>query len=316
MNSLRIIFAGTPEFGLPCLSAISQSNHQLLAIYTQPDRPVGRGQVVQNTPVKQWALEHNLPVYQPENFKSAESIAQLAALKPDVLVVIAYGLLLPQTVLDIPTYGCINVHASLLPRWRGASPLQQAILHGDHETGVTIMQMEKGLDTGPYCAQISTPIEAQETTATLHTKLTQLAVHPLLSALEQISNQQIIFTPQISAQVTYAPKIKKEDAHIDWNQSADVIDRQIRAFNPWPIARCTAHGEVIRIHQAHVLRGENAKHTMAGSILQIDKQGMQVATGQGILCITRIQFAGGKVIAVSDWFNGGRAQAYLGMLLT
>lgn len=316
MTSLRIIFAGTPEFGLPCLDAIAQSKHQLLALYTQPDRPVGRGQVVQYSPIKQWALAHQLPVYQPENFKSTEAIAQLATLKPDVLVVIAYGLLLPKAVLDIPTYGCINVHASLLPRWRGASPLQQAILHGDQETGITIMQMDQGLDTGPYCAQVSIPIAAQETTTTLHTKLAQLAANPLLASLEKIAKHQITFTPQNSALVTYAPKIQKEDAHIDWYSSAVAIERQIRAFNPWPIARCYAQQEVIRIHQAHLVSDTSEKNLPPGRIIHIDKHGMQVATGQGILGITRIQFAGGKVIAVSDWFNGGRSQPYLGMLLT
>ncbi len=312
-RALRIVFAGTPEFGLPCLDALWRSTHQLVAVYTQPDRPTGRGQLTQFSPVKQWGLDHHLPVYQPVNFKSHEAIEKLACLKPDVIVVIAYGLLLPSAVLNLAPLGCINVHASLLPRWRGASPIQQAILHGDKTSGVSIMNMDVGLDTGPVFTCASVDIAQDETAGSLHDKLTVLAVAPLLATLDNLLKGQSQPIPQEDQQSTYAPKINKEDAHIDWKLSAHTIDRQIRAYTPWPIARTYGHGELIRIHKAHVLPGD--VHAAPGRILSIDKEGMVVATAQDRLCVERLQFAGGKVMSVADWVNGGRAQSFMNAIL-
>ncbi|OGV43347.1 MAG: methionyl-tRNA formyltransferase [Legionellales bacterium RIFCSPHIGHO2_12_FULL_42_9] len=312
-RALKIVFAGTPEFGLPSLDAIWNSTHQLIAVYTQPDRPIGRGQTVQFSPVKQWGLDHQLPVVQPLNFKEQQTIDELAGLKPDVLVVIAYGLLLPETVLQTAPFGCINVHSSLLPRWRGASPIQQVILHGDDTTGITIMKMDIGLDTGPMFTHEVMPVAASETAGSLHDKLAMLAVKPLLNTLDKLAANQIILDPQDDRQATYAPKIKKEDAHVNWKLEASVIERQIRAYSPWPIARTYGHGDLIRIHQAHVLHGNS--DAVPGTVLSIDKQGMIVATGQDKLCVERVQFAGGKVMSVADWVNGGRAESFMNLIL-
>lgn len=310
---LRIVFAGTPEFGLPCLNALWNSSHQVLAVYTQPDRPTGRGQTMQFSPVKLWGLEKQLPVHQPINFKEQATIDELASLKPDVIVVIAYGLLLPEAVLNVAPLGCINVHASLLPRWRGASPIQQAILNDDDVTGVTIMKMDVGLDTGPAFTHAGVPVAFNETAGSLHDKLAQLAVQPLMDTLDKLLVNQITPLPQDDKQSTYAPKIKKEEAHINWKLPARVIERQIRAYSPWPIARTYGHGELIRIHQSHVVQG--GSHAMPGTVLSLDKQGMVVATGQDKLCVDRVQFAGGKVMSVADWFNGGRAQSFMHLVL-
>lgn len=298
---MNIVFAGTPQFALPSLDAIFQSEHQLLAIYTQPDRPAGRGHKLQPSPIKLWALEHELPVYQPTNFKPQENINDLAALSPDIMIVIAYGLILPRSILEIPKYGCINVHASLLPQWRGASPIQHAILNNDTESGITIMQMDSGMDTGDILATISCPIEHQDTAGTLHDKLAQLAPTVLLNILNQITKEKLTPEPQNNAMATYAPKINKEDASIDWQQSAVHIDCQIRAFNPWPIAYTHANGETIRIHQARTLNTPCGE--APGTILAINKEGIQVATGQHVLLIETLQFAGGKVLKVADWLN-------------
>lgn len=318
MSPLRIVFAGTPEFGLPCLNAIWNSSHQIVGVYTQPDRPTGRGQHTQFSPIKQWALDQLCPVYQPLNFKEESTVEALAALKPDVIVVIAYGLLLPKSVLNVAPLGCINVHASLLPRWRGASPIQQVILHGDKTSGVTIMKMDVGLDTGPWFVQARLPVAVDETSGSLHDKLADLAVEPLMATLAQLSNhrnspQLIHCTEQESQFANYAPKIMKEDAQINWTHSAEQIERQIRAYDPWPIARTFAKGEWIRIHQAHIEQGETSQPP--GTILTIDKHGMLVATGNGLLRIERLQFAGGKTMSVADWVNGGRADAFMHVVL-
>ena len=313
MNALRVVFAGTPEFGVPCLDAIWNSQHQLLAVYTQPDRPAGRGQSTQFSPVKQWAIEHHLPVYQPPHFKEPSTVAELAALKPDVIVVIAYGLLLPASVLTTPVYGCINVHASLLPRWRGASPIQQVILAGDATSGVTIMKMDEGLDTGPAFIQATLPISPNETSASLHDKLALQAIEPLMKTLNSLQDNAIPLTVQDNQRATYAPKIKKEDAHIHWQNDAVVIERQIRAYSPWPVVRTYGHGDMIRVHQAHVVEGDS--DALPGTVLRIDKQGMLVATGRDRLCIEQVQFAGGKVMSVADWVNGGRAESCMHVVL-
>ncbi|MBA2652739.1 MAG: methionyl-tRNA formyltransferase [Tatlockia sp.] len=302
---MRIIFAGTPEFALPCLDALIAS-HQLIALYTQPDRPAGRGRKLQFSPVKNWALAHQLAVYQPENFKSEEAVAELASLKPDILVVIAYGLILPKKVLTIPALGCVNVHASLLPRWRGASPIQQAILHGDKETGLSIMRMDEGMDTGDVLAEARCPIYANDNAGSLHDRLAQLAAEPLLSTLDALAKGQAKSKQQDNSQASYASKIKKEDAAIDWHKSAVEIDQQIRAFNPWPVAYTQIGDELLRIHRATIV---NSTFSAApGTIISLDKKGMLVATGAHALMVETLQFPGGKAMNVADWLNAGRSQ--------
>ena len=313
MTSLNIVFAGTPEFALPCLDALQRSKHHLRAVYTQPDRPAGRGRKLQPSAVKSWALAHDISVVQPLNFKNEESVQELAALQPDVLIVIAYGLILPQKVLDIPKFGCINVHASLLPRWRGASPIQQAILHGDEQSGVTIMQMDAGMDTGDALCEVPCTIDARETAGTLHDKLSVIAAEPLLLTLDTLAAGCAHPKHQDNSLATPAGKINKDDAAINWHHTADEIDRLIRAFNPWPIAYTHAGEEVMRIHQASIEPGSGS--WPPGTIVVIDKSGLHVATGQHLLRIERIQFAGGKVITIADWLNSGRSQLSVNMVL-
>lgn len=312
MKSLNIVFAGTPEFGIPCLDAIMSSKHNLQAVYTQPDRPAGRGRKLQASAVKEWATAKNIPVFQPVNFKIQENIDELAALKPDLMVVIAYGLILPQTVLSIPNFGCINVHASLLPRWRGASPIQHAILYGDKETGVTIMQMDKGMDTGAMLKEISCPIN-NDTSSSLNLRLSEIAASPLLETIDNIANSNIISTPQDENLATYAPKISKIDAKINWNKPAIEIDCQIRAFNPWPITYTEVDDTVIRIYKATIIPEEHNKKP--GTILSLDKKGILVATGKDALLIEQIQFPGAKALSVADWLLAARNQLYVGLIL-
>ncbi|GGI88527.1 methionyl-tRNA formyltransferase [Legionella impletisoli] len=313
MKPLKIVFAGTPEFALPSLSALWNSHHHLIAVYTQPDRPAGRGRKLQASPVKEWAINQNIPVYQPLNFKRQEEIETLAALAPDVMVVIAYGLLLPCSVLAIPRLGCINVHASLLPKWRGASPIQHAILHGDLESGVTIMQMDKGMDTGDMLTTTPCTISEIETAATLHDKLAKLAIEPLLNTLDQLAEGTMNATIQDHNSATYAPKIKKEDARIYWDESAAIIDRKIRAFNPWPVAYTHIEDTILRIHQAQIIPEKSQQPP--GTILKLNKEGMTVATSDNVLLVKRIQFPGGKAMNVSDWLNAGRRDLQAGLIL-
>lgn len=313
MKPLNIVFAGTPAFTLPCLDMLANSKHHLQAVYTQPDRPAGRGRALQASAVKTWATARQIPVYQPLNFKNSEAIAELAALSPDILVVIAYGLILPQAVLDLPRLGCINVHGSLLPRWRGASPIQQAILHGDAETGITIMQMDAGMDTGAMLTKISCPILSTDTTEHLHDRLAELAATPLLNTLDLLAAGQSHAEKQDDTLATYAPKIKKEDAAINWHKPAIEIDRQIRAFNPGPISWTQMNDQVLRIHQAKVI--EHTSNHLPGTIISIDKQGMLVATSENALLIEIIQFPGGKAMSVANWLNAGRSQLHTGLIL-
>ncbi|RUR13582.1 methionyl-tRNA formyltransferase [Legionella sp. km772] len=312
MSSLNIIFAGTPEFGLPCLTALNQSPHHLAAVYTQPDRPAGRGRKLQASAVKEWALAHNIPVYQPLNFKTQDAVDELAALKPDLMVVIAYGLILPRKVLDIPRLGCINVHASLLPRWRGASPIQQVILHGEKQTGVTIMQMDVGLDTGPMLAKSSCVINATDTAGSLHDKLAALSAKPLLDTVNLLAHGQVQAEVQEEHLATYAKKINKEDGCINWQNPASLIDQQIRAFNPWPIAYTFLDDKPLRIHEASVI--ELSEESTPGTIVSLDKKGMLVATTQGGLLIKKIQFPSAKAVSIADWLNSGKTQLHVGLM--
>lgn len=314
MKGLNLVFAGTPEFGIPCLQALLSSSHQLQAVYTQPDRPSGRGRKLQASAVKEWARVHQLPVFQPVNFKNPETVEELASLKPDVMIVIAYGLILPKAVLDIPRYGCINVHASLLPSWRGASPIQHAVLHGDAKSGVTIMQMDAGMDTGAaYCIE-ECLVTATETAGSLHDKLALLSPAPLLATLDALMHNKAQIFPQNNELASYAGKISKDDAHIHWQKSAIEIDRLIRAFNPWPIAFTLLGGEVLRIHQAQCVVTESLQ--APGTVVALDKKGMLIATGfNQTLLVEKIQFPGAKVISIADWLNSGKTQLYEGLIL-
>lgn len=309
MRSLKIVFAGTPPFALPCLDALLQSSHTVQAVYTQPDRPSGRGRKIQPSATKQWAMKHQLPVLQPTRFSDPGALETLREFAPDLMVVIAYGLILPHSVLSLPRLGCLNVHASLLPRWRGASPIQQALVHGDTETGVTIMQMDIGMDTGDTFTQAKCPIQPCDDAKSLHDKLAQLSIAPLLETLDKLATGQAKATPQDETYVTYAPKIKKEEARIQWHQPAEKIHCLIRAFNPWPIAYTYLNDTPLKIHQAQVIQDHPCSKP-PGTILSLEKQGIMVATGSHALLIERIQFPAGKVISVADHLN---AQPHRGL---
>lgn len=305
MKKLNIIFAGTPDFAATHLQALLESEHNVIAVYTQPDKPAGRGKKLQASPVKQLAEQHNLPVYQPKSLRQAEAQAELSALNADVMVVVAYGLILPEAVLNAPKYGCLNVHGSLLPRWRGAAPIQRAIWAGDTQTGITIMQMDVGLDTGDMLHKVSTPIEPTETSASLYAKLAALAPEALLEVLNGLTSGQFSPEKQQDAEANYAEKLSKEEAKLDWNLTACQLERNIRAFNPAPMAYLTLTvGEAeerIKIYQANVLPHQPAA---AGSVLSVDKQGIQIATAQGVLNLTQLQPAGKKPMSIQDFLNG------------
>ena len=299
-SSLRIIFAGTPDFAAEALAALLNTPHKILAVYTQPDRPAGRGRKLKPSPVKQLALEHQRPVLQPATLKTEENIEVLRGFDADVMVVAAYGLLLPPEVLSLPRYGCLNIHASLLPRWRGAAPIQRAILAGDTESGITIMQMDAGLDTGAMLLKKSCPIAPQETSASLHDRLAELGAQAIVEALNQLSDLEA--APQDESQVTYASKLSKSEALIDWHRSAEELARQVRAFNPWPVAQTIVNGQTLRIWTAHPQTGQT--EASAGTIIRVDKQGIDVACGKGVLRITRLQPAGSKPMDVTAFLNG------------
>jgi methionyl-tRNA formyltransferase len=305
ISSVKIIFAGTPEFAATALAALLKTNHEIVAVYTQPDRKAGRGQKLTASAVKQLALAHNIPVYQPLHFKSSTdeglaAQAELKALNADVMVVAAYGLILPQVVLDTPKYGCLNIHGSLLPRWRGAAPIQRAIATGDAETGVTIMKMAAGLDTGDMMYKTICPIEPQDTSASLHDKLAQQGAEATVKVLESEESLQHYLDHrevQDEALTVYAHKLSKAEAKIDWTQDAVTIDRNIRAFNPWPVA-FTPIDETNNLRVwGSLLSHENAEGKAPGTILALDKNGVHVACGdQKAICLTSLQWPGGKAL--------------------
>lgn len=301
---LSIVFAGTPEFSVPALEALAASAHRVVAVYTQPDRPAGRGQQLAMSAVKQCALRHSLPVEQPPTLRDPEAVERLAALRPDVMVVVAYGLILPANVLAIPRLGCVNIHASLLPRWRGAAPIHRALLAGDEVTGVTIMQMDAGLDTGPMLIERATPIESTDTSGTLHDRLAQMGADALREALEGISNGTLTPRAQPAEGATYAAKIRKEEARIDWTRTAIEIDRQVRAFNPWPVAETRWNGQQLRIWQATAI--DEACNAAPGRIIGGGADGIRVATGAGILNMKRVQLAGRKAVSAAEYLNAQR----------
>lgn len=300
--ALNIIFAGTPDFAAIHLQALINSEHRIVGVYTQPDRPAGRGKQLQPSPVKKLALEYGLPVFQPVNFKETTSVAELAALQADVMVVVAYGLLLPESVLNAPKYGCLNVHASLLPRWRGAAPIQRCIEAGDKVTGITIMQMDKGLDTGNMLAKVSTGILADDTGGSLHDRLADMGPAALLSTLEQVTNGTLQPEQQNHTLANYAHKLNKEEALIDWSQAADELAFRIRAFNPFPMAFTLLGDLRIRVLMAEPL--ERTSRSLPGTIVNIGSHGLEVACGEGVLLITEIQLAGKKAMKIADVLNG------------
>ena len=304
MEKLNIIFAGTPDFAANHLQALITADFNVVAVYSQPDRPAGRGKKLTASAVKEVALANDIAVYQPENFKQAESVEQLAALNADLMIVVAYGLILPNSVLTTPRLGCLNVHGSLLPRWRGAAPFQRAIWAGDKETGVTIMQMDEGLDTGDMLKKVSCPIDTDETSASLYAKVAKQAPAVLIETIKQLQAGQITAQKQDENAATYAKKLSKAEALIDWNDKAEFIDRCIRAFNPWPISYFEWAGQIIKVHRATLV--DKASTATAGTILEVDKKGIQVATGQGVLNLEIIQLAGKKAMPVQDVLNSRR----------
>lgn len=298
---LRIIFAGTPDFAAKHLAALLNSEHEVIAVYTQPDRPAGRGKKLKPSDVKELALTHDLPVYQPKTLRDETAQQELAALDADLMVVVAYGLILPQVVLDTPKLGCINVHGSLLPKWRGAAPIQRSIWAGDAETGVTIMQMDIGLDTGDMLHKVTCPIADDETSATLYNKLAELGPQGLIETLSQISAGTAVAEKQDDDLANYAAKLSKEEANIDWTQSAVEIERQVRSFNPWPVSYTQVAEQNVKIWQASVI--DAATDAAPGTVISADKTGIQVATGNGILNLLNLQLAGKKAMPVQDILN-------------
>jgi methionyl-tRNA formyltransferase len=294
---MKLIFAGTPEFAAQALSAIVAAGHEVALVLTQPDRPAGRGMSLQPSAVKKVALEHGIEVFQPLTLKDAEAQAKVAAVGAEVMVVAAYGLILPQAVLDLPRFGCINIHASLLPRWRGAAPIQRALLAGDAETGVCIMQMEAGLDTGPVLLRGAFPIESTDTTATLHDRLAALGADLCVEALGRLP---LPATAQPADGITYAHKIEKAEAQIDWTKSAAELDRHIRAFNPFPGAQALFAGQTVKLWQARPVAGSGPQ----GSVLAVDKQTVVIACGEGALAVSELQKAGGKRLPVQQFLAG------------
>lgn len=300
-KGLRIIFAGTPDFAAQHLQALLDSNHQVIGVYSQPDRPAGRGRKLAASPVKALALEHGIDVQQPLSFKDEASKNTLKDFNADIMVVVAYGLLLPQAVLDTPKLGCINVHGSLLPRWRGAAPIQRAILAGDNSSGITIMQMEAGLDTGPMLLKAETPITQDDTSASLYAKLASLGCTSLIEALDAL--QESALTPQVQddAQANYASKLVKAEGAINWHQSAKEISLQVRGLNPWPVAYSDWQNNRLRIWMASPL--ETVSNKEPGTLVAIDKTGIEVACGSGHLKITQLQWPGGKALSQNELMN-------------
>ncbi|WP_075183617.1 methionyl-tRNA formyltransferase [Pantoea sp. 1.19] len=298
---LNIIFAGTPDFAARHLEALLASEHRVVGVYTQPDRPAGRGNKLTASPVKQLALQHDLPIFQPASLRPVEAQQQVAALNADLMVVVAYGLILPQAVLDMPRLGCINVHGSLLPRWRGAAPIQRALWAGDAETGITIMQMDAGLDTGHMLYKLTCPITAADTSASLYATLAELGPQGMLATVTQLAAGHAVAERQDASLATYADKLSKEEARLDWALSAAQLERNVRAFNPWPVSFFMLEDQPVKVWRADVLPHANGAEP--GEIIRADKQGIQIATADGVLNITLLQPAGKKAMSAQDLLN-------------
>ncbi len=301
---MRLVFAGTPDFAATALKALLNTEHQVVGVYSQPDRPSGRGRKLTPSPVKQVALNANIPVFQPDSLKSEEAQQELRSLAPDVMIVAAYGLILPQAVLDIPRHGCLNIHASLLPRWRGAAPIQRAIEAGDSETGITIMQMDAGLDTGDMLLKSATPIHPTDTGGSLHDRLADLGGEAIVKALSELTAGKLQGEHQNDDQATYARKLSKEDGHLDWTEEATALQQRIRAFNPWPGTFTDAGDVRVRVHEAEVIDVTSDRHP--GTVMSRSREGIDVACGLDVLRITRLQLPGSRAQSVSDLINGGK----------
>ena len=297
---MRIVFAGTPEFAVPSLR-VAVRHGQVVAVYTQPDRPAGRGRGLAASPVKREALAAGLPVLQPQSLRDRQAQDTLRALQPDLMVVVAYGLILPRAVLAIPVHGCWNVHASLLPRWRGAAPIHRAIEAGDTETGVCLMQMEKGLDTGPVLLRAATPIHADDSGGGLHDRLAELGAGTLTAGLAHLRNHNALppAEPQDHAHATYAHKLDKAEATLDWQRAATELACKVRAFSPWPVAEATLDDERLRIHHAVAIEGRGEP----GTVIAAGREGIDVACGEGALRLVTVQRDGGKALAAADYLN-------------
>ena len=301
---MRIVFAGTPKFAVKSLSVLNQSEHEIVAVYCQPDRPKGRGKILTACPVKIFAEENNLLVIQPEDFKDKQSQTQLALLNPDVMVVAAYGQILPKAVLEIPKLGCLNIHASLLPRWRGAAPIERAILEGDRETGISIMKMNEGLDTGDILLEKKCTISNHETAQTLHDTLSNIGAKAILKTLNMLPTLKA--RPQQNNEATYAEKVTKDEAQIDWHQSAEKISRVIRAFNPRPIAYTNAMAKqfknrVLRIIEAEIVNRQTTNSP--GEVIKYDKDVCYIATSNGVINLMKVQLSGKKEVSIKDFNN-------------
>jgi methionyl-tRNA formyltransferase len=306
MNSLRIAFAGTPHFALPALRALLASRHQVVGVLTQPDRPAGRGRELRASPIKLLAATQTaLPIAQPATLKNAEGRAALAAWVPDLLVVVAYGLILPREALQLPRLGCLNIHGSVLPRWRGAAPIQRALLAGDVETGISIMQLDEGLDTGPVLLDRRRPIGPHDTAGDLHDALAELGAAALLEAIDGLTTGKLLPRAQPAEGVTYAAKIEKSEARIDWNEEAAQLDRKIRAFNPWPVAETLLAGESLRLLRAEVADAD-ARAAEPGTVLELADDGLRVACGTGVLVVRELQRAGKRPVSARDFANAVR----------
>lgn len=317
MKPLNIVFAGTPDFAASHLQALLTSSHNIVGVYTQPDKPAGRGKKLQASAVKQLALQHHLPVYQPKSLRKPEAQAELAQLKPDVMVVVAYGLILPPAILQTPRLGCLNVHGSLLPRWRGAAPIQRAIWAGDQQTGITIMQMDEGLDTGDMLHKVYCDIDPQDTSATLYAKLAAMGPPALIEVLDRLDTDPYLPEPQDPQLSNYAEKLSKEEGRLNWQCSAIALERCIRAFNPWPMSYFVTHNkqgelQTLKVYQAEVLPHQPQP---AGTIIKADKQGIQIATKDGVLNLKQLQPAGKKPMSAQDLLNGRQDWFEVGKVL-
>ncbi|QIQ20344.1 methionyl-tRNA formyltransferase [Zophobihabitans entericus] len=309
-GKLRIIFAGTPDFAAKHLEALLQSNHEVIAVFTQPDRPAGRGNKLTPSPVKILAEQHNIPVLQPATLKKPENQQLVADLNADIMIVVAYGLILPQAVLDMPKMGCLNVHGSLLPKWRGAAPIQRACWAGDTQTGITIMQMDAGLDTGDMLYKLTCAIEPTDTSASLYDKLARLGPKALLDTLTLLIAGKIAPEKQDDTLATYAQKLSKQEAKLDWSLSAEQLERCIRAFNPWPVSYFEIDEQMVKVWNSNVVNTDT--NQAPGTIIKADKTGIQIATAKGILNITQLQPAGKKPMSAQDLLNSKKEWFIIG----